>query len=99
MGAGAVDILNLLAGFALVGGLVVLILPVIYLPALLFLLRGRLLVGAGTALLCLAAAALALFVPVPALGAWAVLLGAALWRAARGAAPEPRQGISGPLEP
>lgn len=93
MGESILDALNLLAGFALVGGLVVLILPVIYLPAMLFLLRGRILAGLGTALLCLAAAAGALFHLVPALALWGVVLGVALWRAvkarARAGAPAP----------
>ena len=83
MGESILDALNLLAGFALVGGVVVLVLPVIYLPALLFLLRGRLKAGFGVAVLCLAAVAGALLHPVPALALWAGLLGLAVWRAAR----------------
>ena len=83
MGESILDALHLLAGFALVGSVVVLVLPVIYLPALLFLLRGRLRAGFGAAILCLASAVGALFHPMPGLALWAGLLGLAVWRAAR----------------
>lgn len=83
MGESTLDVLNLLGGFALVGGLVIAVLPVIYLPALLFLMRGRFLTGLGVALLCLAAAAGVLFYLVPALLLWTGTLLVALWRAAK----------------
>lgn len=65
------------------GGLAVAVLPVIDLPALLVLVRGRSLVGLGVALLCLAALVGGLFAVVPGLVLWTGTLLVAAWRAAR----------------